>query len=106
MRKLRVFCHGKACGVLDEMMPHNRYSFTYDADYNGPPISLTMPVHQNSFTYDCFPPFFDGLLPEGLQLEGLVRHNKLAYDDYMSQLEIVGSDLIGAVTVHSIKGSK
>lgn len=106
MRKLRVFCHGKACGVLEEMIPQGFYSFIYNEDYKGPPISLTMPVHQKSFTYEDFPPFFDGLLPEGFQLEGLVRQHKVDHHDYMSQLEIIGSDLIGAITIYPIQESK
>ena len=58
-----------------------------------------MPVEQREFDYDRFPPFFDGLLPEGWQLEALLRSAKLDRRDYMGQLLAVGSDTVGAVTV-------
>lgn len=106
MKKLCISCHGKACGILEETVPGSQYSFTYDEDYKGPPVSLTMPVHQKSFIFQCFPPFFDGLLPEGFELEGLVRRHKISHNDYMIQLELTGSDLSGAVTIHSVKKSK
>ena len=57
------------------------------------------PVDKKEFVFDCFPPFFDGLLPEGLLLEGLLKLRKIDKYDYFSQLLAVGNDLVGAVTV-------
>ncbi len=54
------------------------------------------------YTYASFPPFFDGLLPEGNQLDGLLKIRKIDKDDYFSQLMAVGGDLVGAVTVEEI----
>jgi len=56
-------------------------------------------VDEKEYIFDRFPPFFDGLLPEGLLLEGLLRLRKIDKFDYLSQLMAVGSDLVGAVTV-------
>ena len=58
-----------------------------------------MPVSEKLFNFDVFPPFFDGLLPEGLALDALLRGNKVDADDYLRQLIIVGQDLLGNVTV-------
>jgi serine/threonine-protein kinase HipA len=58
-----------------------------------------MPVGEKEFEFDRFPPFFDGLLPEGSLLEGLLRLRKIDKFDYLSQLIAVGNDLVGAVTV-------
>lgn len=97
MRQARVLVHGVFAGVLSE---HGReYQFAYASDYAGPPVSLTMPRSAQVFVFAGFPPFFDGLLPEGVQLESLLRSAKLDADDYFGQLVAVGADLVGAVTV-------
>jgi serine/threonine-protein kinase HipA len=51
------------------------------------------------FTFAGFPPFFEGLLPEGEMLEGLLRQRKIDRSDLFSQLVAVGGDTVGAVTV-------
>lgn len=99
MRKADVFFHGVRAGLLEETEPRKRYRFSYDASYSGPPISLTMPVAEAVFDFDRFPAFFDGLLPEGNQLEGLLRIGKIDRDDFFSQLVAVGAELVGAATV-------
>jgi serine/threonine-protein kinase HipA len=58
-----------------------------------------MPVRREPYCYNTFPPFFDGLLPEGIQLDGLLRSNKIDKQDYFSQLFAVGGDLVGAITI-------
>lgn len=98
MRKAVVYAHGKRAGVLTEISPQE-YMFTYDDDYSGQAISLTMPVDQKKFSFHGFPPFFEGLLPEGIMLEGLLRISKIDKKDYFSQLMATGADLVGAVTV-------
>jgi len=102
MRTARVFMHGIEAGVLKEL-GKNHYSFTYFDAYKGPPISLAMPVSDNVFEYEEFPPFFDGVLPEGEQLTALLKGYKIDSRDYFSQLIVVGKDLVGAVTVEEWK---
>jgi len=58
-----------------------------------------MPLSKQVYDYDRFPPFFEGLLPEGVMLEGLLRNAKIDRDDYFSQLVAVGQDMVGNVTV-------
>lgn len=99
MRRARIFSGGTLAGVLEEIERGKRYRFVYNADYDGLPVSLTMRVKEKEFTFDSFPPFFDGLLPEGVMLEGLLRKHKIDKHDYFSQLVAVGGDLVGAVTV-------
>jgi serine/threonine-protein kinase HipA len=62
-----------------------------------------MPVAEAAYTYDRFPPFFEGLLPEGYNLEALLRTHKIDRDDLWRQLLSVGTDMVGAVTVRDIK---
>ena len=99
MRKVEIRMHGTLAGWLMEEERGGPYQFEYAKGYFGSPISLTMPVEGKVFQFDGFPPFFDGLLPEGIQLEGLLRIHKLDEDDYLGQLVAVGQDLVGAVTV-------
>ena len=85
--------------MLTELERRGRFRLDYRAGYSGPPVSLTMPVRKEPFEFSGFPPFFDGLLPEGVQLDGLLRLSKIDRDDYFAQLVAVGGDLVGAVTV-------
>ncbi len=104
MRKAEVLMHGLSTGVLEELEYGKRYRFAYLENYQGPPISLTMPVDKKEFVFEEFPPFFDGLLPEGVLLEGLLKHRKIDRHDYFSQIVAVGKDLVGAVTVQGKQG--
>ncbi|HPA24428.1 MAG TPA: HipA N-terminal domain-containing protein [Candidatus Cloacimonas sp.] len=103
MRTAKVYVCGKEAGLLSEVIFRKEYSFKYNDDYSGFPVSLTMPVSQKSFTFDHFPPFFDGLLPEGHQLEGLLKQGKVDSNDLFSQLMMVGNDTVGAVSVKEVK---
>lgn len=103
MRKAKVYNFGIPAGELIEIEQGGKYKFVYFEDYNGSPVSLTMPVKQREFEFNQFPPFFDGLLPEGVQLEALIRQMKIDKNDFFSQLIHVGKDLIGSVTVEEIK---
>ena len=103
MRKAEVFLHNRKAGVLIEEEKNRRYRFRYHSKYDGPPISVTMPVDQREYEFDRFPPFFDGLLPEGVNLEILLRTRKIDRDDPFSQLMAVGEDTVGAVTVREVE---
>ncbi|MBA7569428.1 hypothetical protein ES708_11167 [subsurface metagenome] len=61
-----------------------------------------MLLNQKKYSFDKFPPFFEGLLPEGIQLDGLLKIKKIDKNDFFSQLLAVGEDLIGVVTVKEI----
>ena len=109
MRQAIIKVHDIEAGILTET-DDKRYRFVYHTDYKGAPVSLTMPIYtvdegnpdffgKGGYEFTTFPPFFDGVLPEGGQLEGLLRIRKINRYDYFSQLLAVGQDLVGAVTV-------
>jgi serine/threonine-protein kinase HipA len=98
MRQALVKVHNIDAGILTET-DDSRYHFVYHADYTGAPVSLTMPLNTEGYQFESFPPFFDGVLPEGGQLEGLLRVRKIDRHDYFSQIIAVGEDIVGAVTV-------
>ena len=102
MRRASVLVHNRSAGIF-EKLDDGRYRFRYNDNYNGPPISITMPISEQVYEFKSFPPFFDGLLPEGIQLEALLKINKIDEYDYFSQLIAAGKDLVSAVTVDEIK---
>ncbi len=97
MRKALVRVQGKYAATLEERA--EGYTLTYRENYVDGPVSLTLPVRTEPYQFDRFPPFFDGLLPEGWQLDALLRAAKLDRTDYMGQLLRVGADTVGDVTV-------
>lgn len=101
MRKANIFFDGELAGYLTEIN-EKQFVFEYIEAYRGNSISLTMPVSKRRFEFEGFPSFFDGLLPEGVQLDGLLRQNKIDRNDNFSQLLAVGGDLVGATTVKAV----
>jgi serine/threonine-protein kinase HipA len=102
MRKAKVYVKGIEAGILTELVLGKEYVFEYLEDYNSLEVSRTMPTKLRAYTFNNFPPFFDGLLPEGVQLEGLLKIRKIDRGDYFSQLIAIGEDTVGAVTVKEI----
>lgn len=101
--KAKIFVDGMLAGELQELERGKKYRFVYLEDYPGPSVSLTMPLTKKIYEYDRFPPFFEGLLPEGIMLEALLRNTKIDRNDLLSQLITVGRDLVGNVTVEAIQ---
>ena len=102
MKRANVFVDGVLAGELIEEERGKEYQFVYLPDYLGSSVSLEMPTTRKVYYFDRFPPFFEGLLPEGMMLEGLLRQSKIDRDDYLSQLIAVGEDLVGNVTVEAV----
>lgn len=100
-RRAAIYQQGTFAGILEES-GSAAWHFTYDADYTGLPVSLNLPVRPEPYEFDCFPSLFDGLLPEGLQLEALLRSRKIDRSDAFSQLLAVGADLVGSLTVEAM----
>jgi serine/threonine-protein kinase HipA len=99
-RRAEVLFHGSPAGILEQV--GDRWRFQYHEGYTGGPISLTLPVRVASYEFEGVPSFFDGLLPEGVMLQGLLLAHKLDRDDYLGQLLAVGQDLVGAVTIRAL----
>lgn len=102
MRKAEVYQQGTRAGFLEELEQH-RYRFTYVPGYGGEPISLAMPVRETPYLFDTFPPVFEGLLPEGVSLEAMLRRYKIDKTDLFKQLVTVGEDLVGSLTVKEVQ---
>ena len=102
MRKAKVYVKGIEAGILSELVQGKEYVLEYLEEYKGLEVSRTMPTTQKVYKFNHFPPFFDGLLPEGIQLEGLLKIKKIDRSDYFSQLIAIVEDTVGAVTVKEI----
>jgi serine/threonine-protein kinase HipA len=103
MRKAKVYVKAVEAGTLTELIKGKEYGFEYIDGYNGPEVSRTMPTKEKIYKFERFPPFFEGLLPEGIQLEGLLKIKKIDKHDYFSQLIAVGDDMVGVVTVKEVE---
>jgi len=102
MRKAKVYVKGIEAGILAEFVQGKEYVFEYLDGYDGLEVSRTLPKNIKVYRFDKFPPFFEGLLPEGIQLEGLLKIRKIDRHDYFSQLIAVGEDMVGVVTVKEV----
>jgi serine/threonine-protein kinase HipA len=102
MRKAKVYVNGVETGILSEIQKGSEYRFEYLPGYRGPEVSRTMLTTRKEYSFDRFPPFFEGLLPEGNQLEGLLKLRKIDRVDLFSQLMAVGDELVGVVTLKEI----
>ena len=98
MRSAQVYVMGELAGVLKEFTG-GKHVFRYLDTYEGSPVSLTMPLSQQEYSFDGFPALFEGLLPEGDMLEGLLRQCKIDRTDLFAQLISVGREMVGTVTV-------
>ena len=101
MRRAHVFQGGVPAGVLDEL-GGSAWRFRYHESYAGEPVSFTMPLSARSYDFDRFPPPFEGLLPEGVQLEALLRRYKFDRSDLFGQLMLVGEDVVGSLTFQEL----
>ncbi len=102
MRSAEIYQKGVLAGVIEEL-DRRHYRFSYSPGYEGDPVSLTMPVRPSPYDFEAFPPVFEGLLPEGVLLEALLRRYKVDRDDLFAQLLIVGEDVVGSLTVKEVK---
>lgn len=96
-RSASVFNNDILAGLI--VQDEEDFTFSYDPSYDGGPVSLTMPVRKEPYKSDKLFPFFDGLLPEGWQLEALCRKYKLDKKDRMGLLLRAGGDFVGTVSI-------
>ncbi len=100
-RKADIYVQGKYAGVLYEN--DSGYSFTYDTAYlegkDALPVSLTLPLRQESYEDTKLFSFFDGLIPEGWLLDIASRNWKIDRKDRFGLLLATCKDAIGDVSV-------
>ena len=100
MKRARIYQQDQLAGLL-EARDDGSSCFTYDAGFHGEPVSLTMPTSQRVWAFPRFPAPFEGLLPEGAQLDALLRLRKLDRSDFFGQLIAVGHDVVGSLRIEA-----
>lgn len=76
--------------------------FTYAASYEGPPLSVGLPVRSAPYENEEARIFFDNLLPEGEQRRAVRAADAgrpVPEDDVAGLLEVIGAECPGAVSV-------
>ena len=102
-RTAYVYIRNTFAGELKET--DARYSFTYDSNYlagdNASPVSLTLPLQAESYTFNTLFSFFDGLIPEGWLLDVVRRNRKINVSDRFGLL-LVACKARGTVSVKTV----
>ena len=96
-RQAQVYFEKELAGTLEET--DEGYRFSYLANYQGPAVSLTLPLRQEAYESKILFPFFDNLIPEGWLLDIAEKSWKINRRDRMSLLLACCKDCIGAVSV-------
>lgn len=105
MRQARVLYKDNTAGII--MENEDGYTFQYDKDYvnnlNSKPVSLTLPIQQQTYESKILFPFFDGLIPEGWLLNIAVANWKINARDRFGLLLALCRDCIGCVSIEPIE---
>lgn len=80
-----------------------RYSPDYLDSREARPISLSLPPRPEPYDPEQTRRFFEGLLPEGFLRRTVAENNRTDHSDYLSLLEMLGSECLGAI---QIKGAE
>lgn len=107
-RRAKVLFRDMEAGIITES--EEGYQFNYSEKYlrhkNALPISLTLPLQQDTFVSKTMFSFFDGLIPEGWLLDIAQKTWKIDVRDRMGLLLSCCKDCIGAVSVLPIPGDE
>ena len=74
-----------------------RYSDDYLAQDTARAISISMPLTDEPYGPEKTRSFFEGLLPEGFLRRTVAENNRTDANDYLSILEMLGSECLGAI---------
>ena len=102
MEAADVFCGGQRAGQLRCREEHIEFSYLPDyLSMGGRAAAVTLPLREEPYRSPggMVPPFFAGLLPEGVRLQAVIEAVNTSPDDELSLLLAVGGDTVGAVTV-------
>jgi serine/threonine-protein kinase HipA len=97
-----VYKAGQRAGMLTREADDT--VFTYDPAYeegSSPSVAFTLPKRTGPFraTGGSVPPFFAGLLPEGVRLTAVTSATRTSEDDHYTLLLAIGQDTVGDVEV-------
>ena len=76
-----------------------RYDESFLQSADAVPISLSLPLQEESFSTELTKTFFDGLLPEGFTRRATAQMIHVDENDYLSILAHLGRECIGAIKI-------
>ncbi len=94
--------YDQLAGVLEEK--DDEYIFSYDSDYKGKPISLSMPINIKIHASKQLHPFFKSLAPEGWLKKRFSEIQQIDERDLLGFLIENGNDLLGAISIKKVNG--
>ena len=101
-RALTVWWEGAVVGSL-ALDADGQMRFTYAEEWlageHSPALSCSLPKRREPFHRRRCRPFFEGLLPEGIQREAVAAVLGVSPDDEFGLLERLGGDVAGALTL-------
>lgn len=98
-RELAVMITGMRAGTLRQH-PDGSLSFSYDRSYDGPPLSLCMPISNETFGDGLVRPYLTGLLPEDRRVrKEIAREHGISANNPYALVSVMGLDLPGAVQI-------
>ena len=92
-----VYLHSTLAGMLTQS--DKGYTFSYQPDYQGRAISLSLPLNGGPFFSEGLHPFFQGLAPEGWLRKRYSEIQHLDEKDLLGMLIANNQDLLGAITL-------
>jgi serine/threonine-protein kinase HipA len=98
MSELVVYLGGQRVGRLIQK-DNGNLQFRYDADYDGAPVSQSMPLQQEAHPHSVCRAVFGGLLLEGEARETIARNFGVSVGNDYALLEELGGDCAGALTL-------
>lgn len=101
-RSLTVWWDGVVVGSL-ALDRHGAMRFAYDSDWvadpTRPPVSFSLPKRPESFSARLCAPFFEGLLPEGVQRDAIAAALGVSSANTFRLLVALGEEVAGALTL-------
>ena len=99
-RELAVWLFSERIGTLS--LVNGRLNFQYAAAWlnsaEAMPISSSLPLRAESFSYADARPFFAGLLPDGTPRQLIAKQLQISEQNDFAMLESIGGECAGAVT--------
>lgn len=96
-RSGKVYLYGEFIGLLQE--DKHGFYFAYNPDYQGMPLSLSLPLEQSPFYSKTLFPYFASLIPEGWLKKKYATYQQIDEHDLFRFLINNGDNMLGAVQI-------
>lgn len=101
-RTLNIYLHDTFAGQMIQS-DSGKLSFSYKEDYvekKHAPLSLSLPLRNETFEDDVVRAFFSGLLPDDIVRHRLARYLGVSEKNPFSLLEVIGGECAGALSLY------